>query len=109
MESDRMHQNMTRGIANLSPYTIIGLGNYSRTYSLDNYDGSNTDSAMGLNLGAGIEIPMMRRKSFLGLQAVYHAVSFADESKQYVSGSERLDQTLSGDYISIMAILGLNF
>lgn len=102
-------QNITRGLADLNPYGILGFAQYYRTYSLDNFDGANSDATMGVDLGLGLEIPMMRKKSFLGIQAVYHSVSFSDESKEFVSGAEKLDMTMSGDFINILLILGMNF
>ena len=102
-------QNVTRGLADLNPYIIGGLGQFYRTYTISGLDGYSRDSTMGLNVGAGIEIPLMRKKAFLGIQAVYHYVNFEDENKSYVQGSEKLEQNLAGDFYDLMAIIGMNF
>lgn len=103
-------QNATRGLADLSPYGVLGFAQYHRTYSIDDFDVPSRDSVMGVDLGGGIEIPMMRRRGFLGVQALYHLVNFADESKNYLEGTnERLDKKLTGDYLSFLLILGMNF
>lgn len=102
-------QNMTRGLADLNPYGLIGFAQYYRTYSLDNFEGSNSDATMGTDIGFGIEIPMMKKKSFLGVQATYHYVTFSDESKEFVAGNEKLDIKLSGDFVNLLFILGMNF
>lgn len=101
-------QNITRGLADLNPYLLVGFGQFYRTYSLDNYEGSARDSTMGLNLGLGLEIPMMRRKGFLGVQGAYHAVNFSDENKQFV-GAGKLTKTISGDFMDLLLIVGMNF
>ncbi len=103
-------QNVTRGLADLNPYVLLGFGQFYRVFSLDNLalpQGSQ-DATMGVDLGAGIEVPMMRRKSFFGIQANYHIVNFGDANKQYI-GSEHLDKTLSGGMYDIILLLGMNF
>ncbi|MFZ4403225.1 MAG: hypothetical protein ACOYOK_03915 [Pseudobdellovibrionaceae bacterium] len=102
-------QNITRGLADLNPYIIGGLGQFSRTYTISGLDGYSRDSTMGINLGTGIEIPLMRKKAYLGLQGTYHYVNFADENKQFVQGSERLERTINGDIYDFLVILGMNF
>lgn len=102
-------QSIKRSLADLSPYMILGFAQYYRTYSVAKIDGLTRDSTMGVDLGAGLEIPLMRRKSFLGIQACYHYVNFADENKDFITGSERLKSRLSGDMYDLLLILGMNF
>lgn len=102
-------QNITRGLADLNPYLLGGLGQFYRTYTIAGLDGFSRDSTMGFDLGAGIEIPLMRKKAFLGIQGTYHYVSFSDENKSYVAGTERLDKSLSGDFYNLLMIIGMNF
>ena len=103
-------QNITRGLADLNPYMLGGFSQVYRTYTISGIDGLSRDATMGVDLGGGIEIPLMRKKAFLGLQGAYHYVNFSDESKEYVnSGTEKLSKTLSGDVIDVLVILGVNF
>lgn len=105
-------QNVTRGLADLNPYILGGLGQFYRTYTLSGLDGYSRDSTMGFDLGAGLEIPLMRKKAFLGIQATFHYVNFSDENKTRVSngsGTDVLDKTLSGDLYDVLFILGMNF
>ncbi len=102
-------QNLTRGLADLNPYILGGLAQFYRTYTIGGLDGYSRDSTMGVDVGVGVEIPLMRKKAFLGLQAVYHYVNFEDENKLYVQGTERLEKNLSGDFYDLMAIIGMNF
>lgn len=102
-------QNVTRGLADLNPYLLAGFGQFYRTYTIDNIEGYSRDATMGAELGAGIEIPLMRRKAFLGIQSVYHYVTFNDESKDFIQGSERLENRLNGDIYDVLFILGVNF
>jgi hypothetical protein len=102
-------QNVTRGLADLNPYILGGFAQYYRTYTITNLDGYSRDSTMGIELGAGIEIPLMRKKAFLGLQTTYHYVNFNDENKSYLNGQEKLQHTINGDMYDMLVILGLNF
>lgn len=102
-------QNVTRGLADLNPYMLLGFAQHYRTYSISNIEGFTRDATMGLDLGAGIEIPLMRKKAFLGLQFGYHYVSFADETKEFIAGTEKLKHKINGDPYDTMVILGLNF
>ena len=103
-------QNITRGLADLNPYMLGGFSQFYRTYTITGIEGLSRDATMGVDLGGGIEIPLMRKKAFLGLQGAYHYVNFADESKEFVnSGTEKLSKTLSGDLYDVLVILGINF
>lgn len=105
-------QNVTRGLADLNPYILGGLGQFYRTYTLADLDGYSRDSTMGFDLGAGLEIPLMRKKAFLGLQGTYHYVEWTDENKSGVStdgGLEKLDKNIQGDFFDFMLIIGMNF
>lgn len=103
-------QNVTRGLADLNPYILGGVGQFYRTYTIADLDGYSRDSTMGFNVGAGLEIPLMRRKAFLGLQGAFHSVEFGDEKKTGVDGgAEKLDKTISGDFFDFLAIIGMNF
>ncbi|WP_413557062.1 outer membrane beta-barrel protein [Bdellovibrio sp. HCB209] len=102
-------QNVTRGLADLNPYILGGLGQFYRTYTISGIDSYSRDSTMGFDVGAGVEIPLMRKKAYLGLQAAYHYVNFSDENKSYVQGSEKLEKNLSGDLYDFTFILGMNF
>ncbi|QDK47468.1 hypothetical protein DOM22_10625 [Bdellovibrio sp. ZAP7] len=102
-------QNVTRGLADLNPYILGGLGQFYRTYTISGIDSYSRDSTMGFDIGAGVEIPLMRKKAYLGLQAAYHYVNFSDENKSYVQGTEKLEKNLSGDFYDFTFILGMNF
>lgn len=102
-------QNLTRGLADLNPYILGGFSKVDRTVTLSSASGFSPDSTTGVDLGLGIEIPMMRKKSYLGLQATYHYVSFSDENKDFFQGTEKLENKLNGDTYDLLIILGLNF
>lgn len=103
-------QNFTRGLADLNPYFFGGLGNYYRTYSISGLEGFSKDSTYGMAVGMGIEIPLMKKKSYLGIQTSYHMVTFADENKAYIgNGTEKLVKTISGDFFDTTLLIGINF
>jgi hypothetical protein len=104
-------QNVTRGLADLNPYAIGGFSQIYRTLTLSSGD-SARDSTMGLNIGAGIEIPLMRKKAFFGIQGMYRYFNFKDEN-QFTTLDSITGETTSikpsGDSYDIMGILGMNF
>jgi hypothetical protein len=102
-------QNVTRGLADLNPYVLAGVGQFYRTYTITGLDGFSRDSTMGFDIGAGLEIPLMRKKAYLGIQGAYHYVNFGDENKSYVDGTEKLDKNLAGDFYDFLVIIGMNF
>ena len=106
-------QNVTRGLANLNPYIIGGLTQFSRTLDIDGETSFAKDSAIGVDIGAGIEVPLMRGKMYLGLQGVYHLVKFGDESDEIILDGDPVNGATgiipNGDIYSVQAILGINF
>lgn len=99
-------QNVTKGLAAVNPYLLFGLSSVNRKISLEGTADFTDDSSLGLDLGAGIEFPIMRNKMYFGAQALYQSVSFKDEGKELVTG---YGQYPSGDFIILSAILGVNF
>jgi hypothetical protein len=107
-------QNVTRGLADLNPYMIGGVSQNHRTYTVSGVDGFSRDSVMGVDAGLGIEIPMMRRKAYFGIQSTFHYANFKDANttltgvdknfKQYDTGVKP-----SGQNYDFLGILGLNF
>lgn len=105
-------QNVTKGLAAFNPYLIGGFSNVYRTTNVDNVTAYGKESAMGFDLGAGVELPMMRKKMFFGAQAMYQLVNFKDEHSEVLfdnSGSTHTNIYLNGDTYTVLAILGVNF
>lgn len=103
-------QNITRGLADLNPYILGGFSQFYRTYTITGTEGFARDATMGVDAGLGLEVPLMNKKAYLGIQGTYHYVNFADENKDLINqGSERLEQKLSGDLYDLLLILGVNF
>lgn len=101
-------QNLTKGLADLGPYVFGGFGNFYRTFTLAGISSLSRDATMGAEVGAGLEIPIMRKKSFLGIQGTYHAITFPDENKKYID-TEVLETVPAGDFYDVVIILGMNF
>lgn len=105
-------QNVTKGLADLNPYVLGGFSQVYRTYTISGLETQSRESTMSTDIGAGLEIPLMRRKAFVGLQATYHYVGFADENGEYItttSGQQKLKNKVNGDLMDFLFILGLNF
>lgn len=106
-------QNVTRGLADLNPYLVGGFSQVYRTVTISGTDTSTNfakDQAFGFNIGAGIEIPMMRNKMYFGAQGMYQLVAFSDESLyMYDKNDVNTGVTPAGDSFSVVGILGINF
>lgn len=104
-------QNVTKGLAALNPYFIGGFTSFSREAVVDGQPEFGKDDAMGFDVGAGIEIPMLRNKMYFGAQAMYQLASFPDENSEVLlnNGSEPTGKYPTGDVITILGILGVNF
>lgn len=104
-------QNVTRGLADLNPYIIGGFSHLMRTTVIDlAADDVAKDTAFAFDIGAGIEVPMMRNKMFFGLQGTYQLTMFPDEGK-YIRQSDETTpiKRPAGDSFTVLGILGVNF
>ena len=103
-------QNVTRGLADLNPYFIGGFSQIYRTATVSGNRNFSKDSAFGFNVGAGIEIPMMRNKMYFGLQGMYQLVNFSDANKVILDQNDTsTGLTPSGNTYLVLGILGINF
>lgn len=104
-------QNMTRGLANLNPYVIGGFSNFYRGYTFVGEFDFVKNSAFGADIGAGIEIPLMRNQMFLGIEGMFHLVNFTDENSPIYlnNGTENTGIFPTGDVFDLKFILGINF
>lgn len=109
-------ENVTRGLADLNPYVLVGVGQFIRTYNLSKSLALNPDRPIGFKLASGIEIPLMRHRAFLGLQLTYHYVQFPDENNDSIEEDKTPAPVLSpvrpllnGDIYELNTIIGVNF
>lgn len=106
-------ENVTRGLADLNPYMIIGAGQYKRTYSLSGIPDVSPDNVIGFKGGLGLEVPIMRRRAYFGFQGTYHYVQFPDENKHLIDDGSTYGSPvkpyLDGDIFDLSAIIGVNF
>lgn len=106
-------QNVTRGLADLNPYILGGFSQVYRTLSLKGTGDSAHDATMGLHIGGGIEIPLMRKKAFFGIQGMYRYFNFKDANQNAIDPNTQVEATPAtkphGNSYDITGILGLNF
>lgn len=103
-------QNVTRGLAKLNPYIIGGFSQVYRTATTTGTTSFSKEGAVSFDVGAGIEIPLMRKKMFFGGELTYHLINFQDENTEIVvNGTERTGLFPTGDSLTLMGVLGVNF
>ena len=103
-------QNVTRGLASLNPYVVGGFSQVYRTTTVSGNQNFGKDSAFGFDIGAGLELPMMRNKMYFGGQALYQIINFSDANKDFLD-AQGVDTGVkgSGSSFTLMAVLGINF
>lgn len=111
-------ENVTRGLADLNPYILLGVGQFVRTYNLSKVLPLTPDRPVGFKLASGIEIPLMRHRAYLGLQATYHYVQFPDENNDRIEEIKTgvpdpvlspVRPRLNGDIYELITSIGVNF
>lgn len=104
--------NVTKGLADLNPYMIVGTSYYIRTYNLDNANEIDPDRVWGLKIGSGIEIPILKRRGYFGIQGAFRYVQFPDENKAFIdegTSPKKINPSLDGDIYDITFLVGFNF
>lgn len=112
-------ENVTRGLADLNPYMSVGAGYFIRTYNINLEAEIPADNVFGAKAALGIEIPLLRRRAFLGFQGAFHYVQFPDENKHFIEEFKPADPddfnqspvspNFNGDLFDVSAIIGINF
>jgi hypothetical protein len=111
-------ENVTKGLAELNPYIMAGVGQFQRTYNLSKSLTLEPDRPIGFKAASGIEIPIMRHRAYLGLQATYHLVQFPDENNNRIEEEKAgipepvaspVKPRLNGDMFELQTSLGFNF
>jgi hypothetical protein len=103
-------QNVTKGLAKFNPYIIAGFARIDRTTNIEGVAGFGKEGAMAFDLGAGIELPMLRNKMYFGGQAMYQLVNFANENTEIqFDNNDRTGAYPNGDTFTVLGILGVNF
>jgi hypothetical protein len=104
-------QNVTKGLAQFNPYILIGISEIYRTINSSDTSAYGKDSATGFDVGAGIEIPMMKNKMFWGAQGMYQLANFSDANTEITTQSGTVHTGIypHGDTYTFLGILGINF
>ena len=103
-------QNVTKGLAAFNPYVLGGVSFVTRDTSSVGVVEIGNDDARGLDVAFGVEIPVGRRNAmYVGAQALFQLVSFKDESTELTDAGVATGLFPNGDFLTLSAVLGLNF
>ena len=103
-------QNVTRGFADLNPFLMVGFSQIYRTQTVNGDADFAKDSAFGLNVGGGLEVPMMRNKMYAGVVAFFEYITFADENNVINQpNGQSTGVKPAGDSFQALGVLGVNF
>ncbi len=102
-------QNVTRGLAAINPYVLLGIEQVYRTQRYDGSIAATPDGTMGFAGSFGIEIPMMKNKMYFGAEATYVYVGFPDENNQIIMNNTGTGIYPRGDLVRFNGLIGINF
>ena len=108
-------QSLVRFFAVLNPYVLGGFSQLRRTTVLSQEEEGEApfvpEDVLQFNFGGGLEIPLIRKKVFLGVEASYHIVDFpSEQSEIFVRGGEEATGIYpKGDVLSFLLNIGINF
>lgn len=99
-------KNLTAAVSFANPYVLAGFGPYSKTETSSKDGTVETDSNVGLNLGAGLEFPIKHRKAYFTLEGKMHLVTFKDTyTDRFQSSKSAPLQDLTGQFFTATASL----
>lgn len=98
--------NVTRGLADLNPYVLVGFSQSTRNFSLVEETQVAKDDGAGFDIGVGFEVPVAQNEMFVGFQFVYTYVNFGTENQPYPTNPPVF---LDGDILNANFVFGLNF
>lgn len=102
--------NITRGFADMNPFILGGFALNYRNVTFHNEDIVAKSTPTSVDFGGGLEIPIARKKMYIGGELMYHYVTFGDEGAQVLDGGgQPTGVTPNGDYITLFFVLGINF
>lgn len=103
-------QNVTKGLADLNPYLVLGFGQNYRSTFLTAEQVLAKDEGIGFNGGFGIEVPFARNSMYLGLQYIFQVINFANENNYIIDDDNNNTAVLpKGDEMNATVIIGINF
>lgn len=104
-------QNISRGLADLNPYFYGGFSQAYRSITIPGNSTTGRDSTLGLNFGGGIEIPIVRKKSYMGIQFTYRNFTFKDENQNITLPETEVVTNIKqqGDSVDLLGIIGMSF
>jgi hypothetical protein len=93
--------NSASAITFANPYLLIGVGAISKTQSSATDANPDTDSTLSVSVGAGLEFPIVYKKTYFSLEARYSTESFSDATTvdQSITTARGLTD-LSGGFFS---------
>lgn len=82
-----------------NPFIETGIGAISKDESTNLTTTPNSDSTLSIDLGGGFEFPIVYKKTYFILEALYHTQNFADSTD--ASFQTKGIQDLSGGFLSV--------
>ncbi len=93
-------KNVGAAITMANPYAILGVSRVMRTQNFTSDQTSDSDSAMAVSVGAGMEFALKPRKTSLGVEGRIHQMFFKDRYEDDFATSGIPDRT--GNMYSII-------
>jgi hypothetical protein len=92
-------KDMSAPLSFASPYVIAGFGEFNKTQNYQASGTSDSDSALGITGGAGLEFPIVVRSAYFDLQATIATATFKDTYNSPYTSTNGSD--LSGAFVTV--------
>jgi len=92
-------QNIASSLGFMSPYVLVGGGSFTKTENSLAMQTQDSDSSLGVTVGAGLKFAVVPRRAFVELEAKLNSVSFKDTNTTRYSAIGLSD--MSGQFFNV--------
>ena len=93
-------RNASAALSFSNPFLIGGIGSISKTQTNSTLTTPDTDSTFSANFGAGLEFPIVHKKTYFILEGRYHTQNFTDTNETKYKTKQIPD--LTGGFFTMM-------
>jgi hypothetical protein len=93
-------RNASAPISFSNPFLVAGVGSISKTISTITRSTTDMDSTLSINFGAGLEFPIVFKKTYFILDTRYHTQNFDDSNDTEYRDSKGIPD-LTGGFFTV--------
>jgi hypothetical protein len=98
-------KNLSAAITFMNPFISLGVAGFNKTESSTSGGTVEPDSALGVNVGAGLEIAVKPRYVYINVEGKYHFVRFRDTFDSSFNSAFGVSDLTGGFYTATVGVL----